>query len=64
MCTKRIKMRKLRELQLLQPELDLQLLQPKPLCELLHECPVLCTELGLQGLACLATTSSEPRGAC
>jgi hypothetical protein len=31
---------------------------------LLHSCPVLCTELGLQGLARLATTSSGLRGAC
>jgi hypothetical protein len=31
---------------------------------LLHSCPVLCTELGLQGLARLATTSSGLRDAC
>jgi hypothetical protein len=31
---------------------------------LLHSCPVLCTELGPQGLARLATTSSGLRGAC
>jgi hypothetical protein len=31
---------------------------------LLHSCPVLCTELGLQGLARLATASSGVRSAC
>jgi hypothetical protein len=31
---------------------------------LLHSCPVLCTELGLQGLARLATTSSGLRNVC
>jgi hypothetical protein len=31
---------------------------------LLHSCPVRCTELGLQGLASLATTSSGLRNTC
>jgi hypothetical protein len=34
------------------------------LASLLHSCPELCTELGLQGLARLATSSSGLRSAC
>jgi hypothetical protein len=30
----------------------------------LHGCPLLCTELGLRGLACLAASSSSLRDAC
>ncbi|KAF6258854.1 hypothetical protein COO60DRAFT_1075045 [Scenedesmus sp. NREL 46B-D3] len=43
----------------------LALKQMRPsLVELMHTCPALCTRLGLQGLACLATCSSNLKNAC